>query len=63
MFVLSMSSRLVLGTIQPPMQWALGDFSLGVKQLGHEDDHSPVTSAEDKNSWIYVLIPPYVLMA
>jgi hypothetical protein len=49
-----MLSRLVLGPTQPCTLWILGAFSLEVKQLGHEADHSPQTSAEVKKMWIYI---------
>jgi hypothetical protein len=35
-----------LGSTQPCIQWVLGAVSLGVKQLGHEADHSYPSSAE-----------------
>jgi hypothetical protein len=47
-FLFSMSSRLALGTTQPPIQWVPGDLLPGVKRLGHKADHSPPTSAEVK---------------
>jgi hypothetical protein len=31
--------------------------------LGREADHSPPTTAEVKNTWIYISSPPYVFMA
>jgi len=34
--------------LQPPIQWAQGALSLGVKQPGHEADHSPPSSSEVK---------------
>jgi hypothetical protein len=34
--------------IQPPIQWVPGAFSLRVKQLGHEADHSSPSSAKVK---------------
>jgi hypothetical protein len=37
-------------------------ISPGVKQLGHEADHSPPTSAEVNNMWIYTSTPPYVFI-
>jgi len=37
-------------------------FSLGVEWLGHEGDHSPLSSAEVKNTWSYIVTPPHVLM-
>jgi hypothetical protein len=40
--------RTALGPTQPPIQWVPGALSLGVKQPGREADHSPPSSAEDK---------------
>jgi hypothetical protein len=40
--------------------WAL---SLGLKRQGREANHSPLTSAEVKITWIYTSTPPYVFMA
>jgi hypothetical protein len=34
-----------------------------VKRPGREADHSPPTSAEVKNTWIYTSTPPYAFMA
>jgi len=34
-----------LFTTQPPIQWAIGALSLGVKRLGREADYSPPYSA------------------
>jgi hypothetical protein len=48
-FLFSTVFRLALGPTQLPIQWALGAFSLGVKWLGCEADHSPPSSAEVKN--------------
>jgi hypothetical protein len=45
-FLLSMSSRSVLGPTQPLTQWILRDLTLGVRSLGHEADDSPTTSSE-----------------
>jgi hypothetical protein len=41
-------SRPALGPTQPPIQWVPGAFSLGVKQPGHEADHSSPSSAKVK---------------
>jgi hypothetical protein len=38
----------------------LGALSLGVKQLGHEADHSPPSSAK-VNAWSYTSTPPICL--
>jgi hypothetical protein len=62
-FLLSTSSRPVLGPTQPPIQWVPRYLSLAVKQLGGEADHSPPTSAEVMNTWICMSAPPYVFMA
>jgi hypothetical protein len=51
-FLISTSSRLVLGPTQPPVQRVQGSLSLGVKRLGREADHSPLTSAKVENTWI-----------
>jgi hypothetical protein len=40
----------------------LGALSLGVKWLGHEADHSPLSSAKVKNVCSYTSSPPYVFM-
>jgi hypothetical protein len=52
-FLLSTSSRPVLGPTQPSIQWVPGALSPGVKRPGHEADHSPPTSVEVKKTWIY----------
>jgi hypothetical protein len=40
-----------------------GAFSLGVKRLGREADHSPPFSAEVKNACSCTSTPQYALMA
>jgi hypothetical protein len=45
------------------IQWVTGALSSGVKLPGREADHSPPTSVEVKNTWIYTSTPPYALMA
>jgi hypothetical protein len=47
----------VLGPTQPPIQWVPEALSPGAKQPGREADHSPPTSAEVKNMWIYTSTP------
>jgi hypothetical protein len=54
-FLFTTASRTALGPTQPPIQWVRGALSLGVKQPGREDDHSPPSSAEVTMSWA---IPP-----
>jgi hypothetical protein len=46
---LSTTSRSVLGLTQPPIQWAPGALSSGVKRPGREANKSPPSSAEFKN--------------
>jgi hypothetical protein len=41
----------------PPIQWVPEDLSMEVKQLDHEADHPPPSSAKAKNSWSYTSIP------
>jgi len=38
-------------TMEPPVQWGLGVYSMGLKWLGCESDHLPSSSAEVKNVW------------
>jgi hypothetical protein len=59
-FLLSTSSRPVLGPIQPPIQLVSGTLSPGVKRPGRETDHSSPTIAEVKN--VYTSTSPYVYM-
>jgi hypothetical protein len=40
--------RLAVGPTQPPIQWVPAAFSLGIKWLEREADHSPQSSAEVK---------------
>jgi hypothetical protein len=47
-FLYSTMSTLAMMLIQPPIQWVPGALSPRLKQLGHEADHSPSSSAEDK---------------
>jgi hypothetical protein len=49
--VFTTASRPALGPTQPPIQWLRGAFSLGVKRLEREGDHSPPSSAEVKE-WV-----------
>jgi hypothetical protein len=54
---------LALGPTKPSIQWIPGALSPGVKRPRREADHSPPTSAEAKNMWIYTSTPPYTFMA
>jgi hypothetical protein len=62
-FLFSMSSRPVLGPIQPPILWVPGTLPPDVERTGREADHSPPTSAEVKKMWIYTSTHPYAFMA
>jgi hypothetical protein len=44
------SLRPALRPTQTPIQWVPGALSLGVKRPGREADHSPLSSAEVKNT-------------
>jgi hypothetical protein len=57
------ASRTTLEPTQPHIQWLTGALSLGIKQLGREADHSPLSSAEVKNVWSYTSTPQNVFMA
>jgi hypothetical protein len=61
-FPLFTSSRPVLGPIHPRIQWVQRVLSQRVKFPGREADHSSPASNEVKNTWIYILTPPYVFM-
>jgi hypothetical protein len=61
--IFSTSSRPVLGSTQPSIQWVPGPLSPGIKQPGRETVHSPPANAKIKKMWIYTSIPPYAFMA
>jgi hypothetical protein len=48
---------------QPPIQWVPGTLSPGAKRPRREADHSPSTSVEIQQMWLYTSTPPYVFMA
>jgi hypothetical protein len=56
-FLFATASVLILGPIQPPIQWLLRILLPGLKWLGHEADHSLPSSAEVKNEWSYTSTP------
>jgi hypothetical protein len=49
-FLFSTTSRPALGTTQPAIQWVRGASSLGAKRQGREDDLSPTSNADVKNT-------------
>jgi hypothetical protein len=61
-FLFPTTSRLILGPTQPPVQCVLGALSLGIKQPGHEADHTPPSTADIKNGGAN-LHSPYIFMA
>jgi hypothetical protein len=61
-FLFTTASRTAVKLTQPPIQWATGALSLGIKPPGREADHSPPSSAEVKNAWSYTSIPQYAFM-
>jgi hypothetical protein len=62
-FLFSTSSRLAVGSTQPPIQWLPGALSPRLKLPERGADHSPPTSAEVKKMCIYTSTPPYAFMA
>jgi hypothetical protein len=54
------ASRPALGPTQPPIQWVSEALFPRIKRPGHEIDHSPPSSAEDKNCGA---IPPLLRMS
>jgi hypothetical protein len=57
------TSAPTLGSTHPPVQWALGALSLGVKQHEHDTDNSFPSSAKVKNVWSFTATSPYLFMA
>jgi hypothetical protein len=56
-FLFSTSSIPALWSTQPPIQWVLGTFSLGMNWPGRETDHSPPASVEVKKTCLYKSVP------
>jgi hypothetical protein len=59
-FLFTTTSRMTLGHTQSSIQWVPGALSLGVKQPGHEADHSPPSSAEVKECVELYIYSPYM---
>jgi hypothetical protein len=55
--------RPALGSAQPPVQWVVGAFSLGIKQPECEANHSSPSSAKVKKCWSHTTTPPNAFMA
>jgi hypothetical protein len=56
-FLFSSVSRPVLGPTQAPIQWGLGTLSAGLKQPGHEAEHSPPSTTKVKNGGAILPFP------
>jgi len=54
-------SRLALDPTQPLFGVCGGSFP-GVKWLGHEGNHSLLSSVEIKNEWSYTFAPPLLVL-
>jgi hypothetical protein len=54
--------RTALGPIHSPIQRVPEALSLGVKQLGHEGDQPPPSSAEVEDEWGYTSTPQYTFV-
>jgi hypothetical protein len=53
----SMSSRLLLGSAQPPVYWVPGTLSTVVKWKVCGGDNSPPTSAKAKETRVFISTP------
>jgi hypothetical protein len=62
-FLLAIMSRLALEPTQPPIQWIQGALCPIVKQLSHETDNSPASSAEVKTVWSSTSTHPRIFVA
>jgi hypothetical protein len=62
-FLIPTSPRLALRPTQPPIQRVLRFLLPGVKRPGHEVEHSPLCSAEIKNTWSYTFTPTHVFLS
>jgi hypothetical protein len=57
--ILSKMSRPALRPTQAPTELVLGPLSTAVMQSGHKADHSPLSSAQVKNTSSYTSVSPY----
>jgi hypothetical protein len=62
-FLIPKAPRPGSGSTQLPMQGVQGAVSPEVKWPGREGDHSHLSSAKNKNTWIYTSTSPHVFMA
>jgi len=57
-YLLSTVSSLPVGVTEPLIQCILGAIYPGVKHLGHEFGHIPLSGAMDENAQRYTSSPP-----
>jgi hypothetical protein len=62
-FLSTIMFRPAMGPTHPPLHRVLRVLSLGIKQLEHEADDVPLSSAEVQNVWSFTFAPPYIFMA
>jgi hypothetical protein len=62
-FLFTTTSKLALGSNHSPVQWVQEIFLRRIKRPEREDGKSPPSSAEIKNTRIYISIPPFVFVA
>jgi hypothetical protein len=60
--LLATKSRPSLEPKHPPIQWAPGALTLGLRRQEREADHSPPYGAKAKNVWRYASTPQYAFM-
>jgi len=60
LLIFATASWPALGPKELPMQWVLGALTAGVKRLGREADHSPLSNAQFNNAWSSISTPQYV---
>jgi hypothetical protein len=58
----SKASRLAVAPTQPPNQWVLGIFSLGVDGQEHEGDNLPLACPKVQSEWSNNSTPPCASM-
>jgi len=63
-FSLHNHGRPALGQTQPPIQFPVGDFAPGIKQIGVEIDHSPPSNVKIMkiDALSYTCTPPICLL-
>jgi hypothetical protein len=59
---LSLTSRLALGSTQPPTQLVPWVLSAWEKRQERKPEHSPPSNIEVKKTWMYTSTSPYAVM-